>query len=257
MLFDVLILSLIEGVTEFLPISSTGHLILVSDWQQMDPEFSSVFTIAIQLGAMLAVCVLYASYFATRIRHIFSKETQVLVVSILPIIVVGYLMKDIIKSMLFNPITVFTGLIISGVGLVVADAYYPKKGTNDDKSSVTFTQAIIVGCWQCLALWPGMSRSAMSIMGGMSSGLNRVTATAFSFVIALPVMIIVVGYELINARTILSASDYGWIGVGIFMSFCIAMISMRWFLKFVVTNGLRVFGWYRIIIGGIGLVFFV
>ena len=196
MLFDVLLLSIVEGCTEFLPISSTGHLILISHWRQMEPEFSSVLSISIQLGAILSVVALYFSYFKIRCKNIGSKETKVLMISTLPIIIVGAIFKDVIKATLFNPFMIFLGLVIGGIGLIIADKACKKDDRDDQKNDINYRQAFNIGCWQCLSLWPGMSRSAMTMIGGLSSGLNRVTSASFSFIIAVPVMIIVVIYEL-------------------------------------------------------------
>ncbi len=257
MLFDVFILSVIEGVTEFLPVSSTGHLILMSHWLNMDKAFYEVFDIAIQLGAICAVFFLYPTYFKERLTQFFSKETWVIAVSILPILVVGYALKDVIKVYLFNPEVIFWGLIVGGVGLILLERKYPNLENQDQKSSVTFRQAIIIGMFQCLALWPGMSRSAMTIMGAMVSGLNRVTSAAFSFVIAVPVMVIIVGYDLISSRTSLSLIEYAWIGCGMLISFIIAWITMRWFLSIIQKQGLLMFGIYRIILGTVGLLWLI
>ncbi len=253
MLIDVVILSIVEGITEFLPISSTGHLILISEWLNMDKAFYEVFDVAIQLGAILAVFFLYPHYFKERIINIKSKETLVIALSILPILIIGYVLKDFIKAKLFAAEVIFWGLIIGGVGLIIIDRYYPNRNNNDEKESVSIKQAVIIGLFQCLALWPGMSRSAMTIMGAMISGLNRVTSASFSFVIAVPVMIIIVSYDLIRARASLTLIEYGWIALGIILSFIVAWITMRWFLKVIQNQGLLMFGIYRIIIGALGL----
>ena len=256
MLIKILALSVLEGVTEFLPISSTGHLILVSELLNMDKRFYEVFDIAIQLGAIGAVVCLFPSYFYANIRQP-SKQTLAIGLSVMPLLVVGYLFKDVIKAVLFSPQVIFWGLIVGGVGLMIAERIKPLESTNDHKESVTLRQAVVIGCWQCLALWPGMSRSAMTIMGGLASGLNRVTSASFSFVIAVPVMLVVVGYELLNAWSKLSWNEYAWIACGMAVSFLVAFFTMRWFLRFIEHNGLLVFGIYRVALGTLGLVFFV
>ncbi len=256
MLFDVILLSIVEGITEFLPISSTGHLILLSEWLKMDKSFYEVFDISIQLGAILAVLLLYPTYFKERIIKIRSKETMVILVAIAPILLIGYLLKDVIKGALFLPNVIFMGLIIGGIGLIIAEKKIRHQHSDDNKSKVTIRQAWIVGVWQCLALWPGMSRSAMTIIGAMFAGLNRVTAASFSFVIAVPVMAVVVGYDLLSASSVLSRSAYGWIAIGMGLSFIVAWATMRWFLGFIQRQGLLVFGVYRIVLGMAGLLFY-
>ena len=223
----------------------------------MRKEFYEVFDIAIQFGAVLAVLFLYPHYFQSRIKNIISKETVIIGVSVFPILGIGYLLKDFIKDVLFSPVVIFWGLIIGGVGLIIIDKVIPKNQSIDQKETVTIKQAIIIGCWQCLALWPGMSRSAMSIMGGLAAGLNRVTAASFSFIIAVPVMVVVVGYDLISARTTLTGIEYAWIGLGMAISFGIAFFTMRWFLSLVQNQGLTFFGIYRIVLGGLGVLLFL
>lgn len=257
MFFKVVLLSIIEGVTEFLPISSTGHLILVSDYLNMDKAFYEVFDIAIQLGAICAVFFLFPSYFSERIRKFKSKETVVIGLAVLPILMMGYVLKDVIKAVLFSPEVIFWGLIVGGVGLIIADKKVPTTATDDHKESVSLRQALIVGLWQCLALWPGMSRSAMTILGGLAGGLNRVTSASFSFIIAVPVMVVVVGYDLLNAWSSFSAIELAWIALGMGISFLVAYATMRWFLAFINRQGLLVFGVYRIVLGGLGILFFV
>ncbi len=257
MFFEVVILSIVEGITEFLPVSSTGHLILVSHLFNMKKEFYEVFDIAIQFGAILAVLFLYPHYFQSRIKNVMSKETVIIGISVFPILLVGYLLKDMIKDVLFSPVVIFWGLVVGGIGLIIIDKVIPKNQGSDQKETVTIKQAIMIGCWQCLALWPGMSRSAMSIMGGLVSGLNRVTAASFSFIIAVPVMVVVVGYDLISARSTFSLIEYAWIGFGMAISFGVAFFTMRWFLSMVQNQGLTFFGVYRILLGGLGLIFFI
>jgi undecaprenyl-diphosphatase len=223
----------------------------------MDKAFYEVFNIAIQLGAICAVFFLFPSYFSERIRQFKSKETVVIMVAVLPILVMGYLLKDVIKAVLFSPSVIFWGLIVGGVGLIIADKKVATVATDDHKESVSLRQALMVGLWQCLALWPGMSRSAMTILGGLAGGLNRVTSASFSFIIAVPVMVVVVGYDLVNAWSSFSAIQLAWIALGMVISFVVALATMRWFLAFINRQGLLVFGVYRIVLGGLGMLFFV
>jgi undecaprenyl-diphosphatase len=255
MLVDVLIMSIVEGFTEFLPVSSTGHLLLLSYWRNMDLEFSATLSIAIQLGAILAVVVRYPRYFKERLLCFNSKPTWAMVLATLPVLVVGFLLKDLIKTVLFQPITIFIGLIVGGGGLLVAERLNRNQSTNDTKEQIGYRQSLWIGLWQCLSLWPGMSRSAMTMIGGLFLGLNRVTASSFSFVIAVPVMVAVVGYELISEWSTLSHLELAYVGIGLMVSFLFALLSMPWFLGLVQKRGLVFFGWYRIIMGTFGVLF--
>ena len=258
MLFSVILLSVVEGVTEFLPVSSTGHLLLLSQLLNLEKSFYEVFDIAIQMGAILAVVSIYPNYFKSLIKRPFDALNQKLVITMLPILIIGFLTKDFIKGVLFQAEFILSGLFLGGIGLIVAEKLVPYKiRQTDNKSNVTFRQAIIIGIWQCLALWPGMSRSATTIMGGIASGLNRVSATSFSFVIAVPLICIISIYDIISSSNQLILSDFGWIGLGTLISYFIAIITMKWFLKLVKNKGLLVFGIYRIIISVVGYAVFL
>ena len=256
MLFDVILLSIVEGLTEFLPVSSTGHLIVFSDWLNMNKSFYEVFDIAIQLGAILAVLMVYPSQFKQRIMHVKSKENMAVLVAIAPVLVVGYCFKDLIKTSLFAPNVIFWGLIVGGVGLIIVEKRTVHTKNEGHATAVSVRESFIVGLWQCLALWPGMSRSAMTIIGGMVAGLNRVTAASFSFIIAVPVIAAVVAYDLIASSSALSITEYAWIALGMCISFIIAWGTIRWFLGFIQRKGLLVFGIYRIVFGLAGLLFY-
>ena len=258
MLFSVILLSVVEGVTEFLPVSSTGHLLLLSQLLNLEKSFYEVFDIAIQMGAILAVVSIYPNYFKSLIKRPFDALNQKLVITMLPILIIGFLTKDFIKGVLFQAEFILSGLFLGGIGLIVSEKLVPYKiRQTDNKSNVTFRQAIIIGIWQCLALWPGMSRSATTIMGGIASGLNRVSATSFSFVIAVPLICIISIYDIISSSNQLILSDFGWIGLGTLISYFIAIITMKWFLKLVKNKGLLVFGIYRIIISVVGYAVFL
>ena len=259
MLINVIVLSIIEGITEFLPVSSTGHLIIISEWLNMDQSFAKTFDVAIQLGAILAVLFLFPDYFkrACKPKSLLSASNQVVLVSIVPALALGFLFRDAIKQYLFTSHTVFIALIIGGVALIIADLLYKSRqsDTTDNKSNVTLRQAFIIGVFQCFALWPGMSRSGSTIIGGLIAGVNVTTAASFSFIIAVPVMVAAVGYDLLKSYNLLSVEQVGWVLVGMVLSFIVAYISMRWFLGFIRNQGLYLFGIYRIILGGIGLIF--
>jgi undecaprenyl-diphosphatase len=259
MLLSVILLSIIEGITEFLPISSTGHLLIVSHWLPLKPSFYHVFDIAIQMGAIGAVVALYPRYFVRicKPNRTNINEWLCIACAILPLLIVGYLYKDFIKGSLFAPVVIYWGLLIGGIILIICDFVIPERGTSDTKSNLSLKQALIIGCVQVVSLWPGMSRSAATIVGGLGAGLNRVTAASFSFIIAVPIMVVVTGYDLMRARNQLSLAEYGWTALGMVLSFGVAWVCMRWFLGFVQHKGLAWFGVYRIIVGGLGLLFLV
>ena len=254
MLFSVVILSIIEGVTEFLPVSSTGHLILVSDYLDLPESFYHLFDIAIQLGAIMAVVVLKWRDVWGMIRSPLSRNTQGLIMTMIPILILGWVFKSTIKSRLFDPTVIFWGLIVGGVALIITDWVVSKK-TRPSTQLVTRRHAMGIGLAQCLALWPGMSRSAVTIMGGIGMGLSRRSAASYSFLIAPPLMVIVVGYDVISSSR-MAAVEYGWMGLGMGISFVVAYWTMRWFIDVVDRRGLGIFGVYRIVLGGLGLLFY-
>ena len=176
MLFDVLLLS-IGGCTQFLPISSTGHLILISHWRQME-QFSSVYPYQYS-WALFYLWLPYIFHILKFGAKTLGQETKVLMISTLPIIIVGAIFKDVIKATLFNPFVIFLGLVIGGIGLIIADKACKKMIEMTKKMTLITVRHSKGGCWQCLSLWPGMSRSAMTMIGGLSSGLNRVTSASF------------------------------------------------------------------------------
>ena len=223
----------------------------------MDKSFYEVFNVVIQMGSILAVVWLYPQQFKQFIAAPFQRQQLTIGLAILPVLIIGYLLKDIIKSVLFSPATIFAGLIIGGIGLIIADFKVKYQSDNDDRETITYKQATMIGIWQCLALWPGMSRSAMTIMGGLAVGLNRTTAASFSFIIAVPLLIIICSYDLFSAVPRFSLAQLGYIGLGTLLSFFIALFTMRWFLKLIQFKGLSIFGVYRIILGSIGFLFYL
>lgn len=252
MIGSVILLGIIEGITEFLPISSTGHLIFISNWLNMDAQFSGIFNVAIQLGAILAVIREYPKELASYVSHKFS----ILAVAVVPVLCLGLLFHDVIKQQLFSPRTVFWALIIGGIALIVSDVVSKHRTRNDTGESMSFRQALIIGACQCAALWPGMSRSGSTIIGGLIAGASMTSATKFSFIIAVPVMIAAVSYDMLLNMHHLTVSGLGWIGFGGLISFCVATATIRWFLRVIHRVGLIGFGVYRILLGAFGLVFF-
>jgi undecaprenyl-diphosphatase len=256
-----IILGFIEGITEFIPISSTGHLILVENRLSLSSGIGPTFNIAIQLGAIMAVVFLHHTYFTyfLRPKNWISKRTGLILTAIVPALLSGLLLYSTIKTHLFSPKTVLIGLFIGGVGLILLDLFYPDKESSPiDFDDITYTQAATIGAFQCLALWPGMSRSGSTIIGGVLAGLNRETSAQFSFIIAVPVMIAAVGYDLLKSAGELSGTDLWLIGLGFIIAFIVAYLSIVSFLKLLKTWKLMPFGIYRICLSlALGALFFL
>ncbi len=257
----VIILGFIEGLTEFIPISSTGHLILVENHLTLSSGIGPTFNIAIQLGAILAVVCLHHAYFAFFLKptNWISRRMGLILTAIAPALLSGFLLYSAIKEHLFSPKTVLIGLLIGGIGLVLLDIYYKDSDTTKvDFDDISYKQAATIGLFQCLALWPGMSRSGSTIMGGVLAGLSRETSAHFSFIIAVPVMTAAVGYDLLKSASQLSMHDLGLIFLGFIIAFFVAYISIVSFLKLLKTWNLMPFGIYRICLSlTLGALFFL
>lgn len=252
------ILGLVEGITEYLPVSSTGHLIVAGNLLNFSGEKASCFEVFIQLGAILAVLVLYWRRFlglipAQRIR--WGQEAgfsgirglTILALTTLPALIAGALAHRSIKQHLFNPVTVALALAIGGIGILLAEKYRPNAKTTD-LDQLNFKQAFMVGCFQCLALWPGMSRSASTIIGGLFSGLDRKVATEYSFLAAVPVMIAATLYDLYKEWHLLEISDLAFFATGFAVSFISAAAAVKTFVALVQRWSLAPYAWYRLAI---------
>lgn len=257
-LFNVITLSVIEGITEFLPISSTGHLILVSNLLNIpQTEFLKTFEIAIQSGAVLAVVNLYW-------RKLVNDKTLILkaFTGLFPTMIVGLLLYSFIKDFLFESIqTISIALIVGGFIIILLEYTLKRREKNknnlvDDLSKVTYKQAFLTGLTQSLAIIPGVSRAAASIFGGMIFKMSRKTATEFSFILALPTILAATGLDLIQEGPNFSQNEILSLGLGIVISFIVALITIKWLIKYVSTHSFVSFGWYRIIVGIIFLLLF-
>lgn len=256
LLFKALILGIIEGLTEFLPISSTGHLIVAGDLLNFKSN-GKVFEIAIQLGAVLAVIFEYRQRFTHVVTHI-GRDKQVnrfvanLAVAFVPAAVVGLLFSKQIKLYLFNPIAVAAALVIGGFIILWIERRQrfipPKVSSVED---MRLRDALVVGVAQICALVPGTSRSGSTIMGGMLWGLERKTATEFSFFLAVPVMIAATTYDVLKHYRLFSAQDIGLIAVGFVAAFAAGLLAVKALLKFVATKNYVPFAYYRIVFGGL------
>ncbi len=252
------ILGIVEGLTEFIPVSSTGHLIVVGSLLGFAGEKASTFEVAIQLGAILAVPVLYLNRFQRLIPH--PKNTKLssesamdgwsglwrIAVATLPALLVGYLAHDFIKSRLFTPGTVSWALLVGAIGIIVAERFVSRH-IPSSIDTLTLRQAFGIGLFQTLALWPGMSRSAATIIGGMLMGLDRKGAAEFSFLIAVPIMAAASGYDLLKMRGSFSSAELAQFSAGFVISFVVAVVSIASFIRILSRWSLAPFAWYRIV----------
>ncbi|MCD0160932.1 undecaprenyl-diphosphate phosphatase [Deinococcus sp. 6YEL10] len=246
------LLGLVEGITEFLPVSSTGHLIVAADLLNVR-DTGGTFEIVIQLGAVLAVIVYYARDLLGQARALPERpEVRALwlgvVLAFLPAALLGFLFSDAITRYLFSPITVALSLIVGGAVLWVIEGRTFTARTTA-LTQVNTRQALIVGCAQCLALVPGVSRSASSIIGGLLTGLDRPTATAFSFYLSIPTLGLATLYALIKGREALDGTQFGPLLVGLAVSFVTALLAIGWLLRYVSRHDFRGFAVYRILAG--------
>ena len=255
-LIDALILGAVEGLTEFLPVSSTGHLILVSDLLGVNDEKGKVFDIVIQLGAILAVCWEYRARFARAFSGIGSDPLQRrfaanLFVAFLPAALVGLAFQREIKAYLFNPVAVAAALVVGALVIFVAERWYARHGAPRITAvdEMRWKDALLVGLAQCFSLVPGTSRSGATIIGGMLSGLSRQAATEFSFFLAVPIMFAASGYQLVKYRHLFAASDLAPFAVGFAVSFVAALVAVRGLIRYVAHHDFRAFAWYRIVLG--------
>lgn len=254
-------MGVIEGATEFLPISSTGHLIIAGDLLDfLTKEKRDVFEIIIQLGAVLAVCVAFRQRLANTALNIASSKASQgfvlnLFIAFLPLAILGLLFGHQIKTYLFSPITVAITLILGGFAILWIEKNVTKPKTFDVET-MTKKQALQVGFAQALALIPGMSRAGATILGGMMFGLNRQTATEFSFFLALPVMFAATGYDLIESRHLLDTADFTIFAIGFVAAFISALLVIKVFLRFVANHDFKAFAYYRIVFGSIVLLYF-
>lgn len=248
-IFEAVVLAIVEGITEFLPISSTGHLIISSSLMHIEKEeFTKLFEIAIQLGAILSVIVLYWKKFfdASRIKFYFK-----LIIGVIPAIVLGFLFSKKIDALLESPLTVAITMLIGGIILVFIDNLF-KKPTIDHESEISNGKSFTIGIWQCLAMIPGTSRSAASIVGGMQQKLTRRVAAEFSFFLAVPTMLAATGYKLLkaykdNPEMLRNHENMKALMVGNVVAFIVAMIAIKFFIGFLQKHGFKLFGYYRII----------
>ncbi len=259
-ILKALLLGMVEGATEFLPVSSTGHLIIVGDLLNFNDDRGKVFEIVIQLGAILAVCWEYRA----KIGHVVVSATGEaasrrlianLALAFLPAALLGLAFHHQIKQYLFNPLTVACALIVGGFAILAVERFasQPDTLTVDD---MDWKHALKVGFAQTLALFPGVSRAGATILGGVMFGLSRRTATEFSFFLAIPIMFAATAFDLASGWNLLNSADIPLFVVGFVTAFASALVVVKGLLRYVAHHDFRVFAWYRIVFGLLVLVYF-
>ncbi|RYZ92399.1 MAG: undecaprenyl-diphosphate phosphatase [Sphingobacteriaceae bacterium] len=248
-IIHVIILAIIEGLTEFLPVSSTGHMIIASSAMGIasDP-FIKLFTIAIQFGAILSVVILYFKRFFQSFNFYLK-----LLSAFIPAAIFGLLLSDVIDSLLESALTVGIVLFIGGVLLLFVDKWFNKTDVSDDKE-ISYSTAVKIGLFQCIAMIPGVSRSAATIVGGMSQKLSRKAAAEFSFFLAVPTMFAATAKKLLDyfkEGHTFTGEEIKLLAIGNIIAFIVALLAIRTFITFLEKKGFKLFGWYRIIIGAI------
>ena len=255
-ILEAILVAIVEGLTEFLPISSTGHMIITEKLLGVpDNEFTKLFTVGIQLGAILAVVVLYWKKFVTPLTQGKKGWTFYLklLVAVLPALGLGFVLSDAIDHLLESSLTVAITMILGGVILLFIDNVFKDHPVTEEEQ-ISFPTAFKIGLWQCVAMIPGVSRSAASIIGGMQQKLTRKLAAEFSFFLAVPTMAAATGYKMLKGYKSLGTEDLKLFTIGNAVAFIVAMLAIKFFIGFLQKHGFRLFADYRIIVGVILLI---
>jgi len=255
----VVILGIVEGVTEYLPVSSTGHLILATELLGFKADEWAVFNIAIQPGAILAIVVLYWRTFRDVIVGMFQRSPSAwafvrnILVAFVPAVVLGLAFGDTIELMLGSAVIVAWALILGGIAILVIERV-SKPTDRGGVANVTFGHSVGIGIVQCLAMIPGVSRSGATILGAMAMGVDRKTAAEFSFFLAVPTLTGATVLQLFKHWDAIPTGQLAWIGLGSLVSFVVAVVVVKWFIGIVTRHGFAPFAWYRIVVGAVALV---
>ncbi len=244
-IFEAIFLAIVEGITEFLPVSSTGHMIIASSFfGNANNDFVKMFTVAIQFGAILSVVYLYWKRFFQSFDFYIK-----LFVAFLPAAVFGFLFNDFIDSMLENVTVVAITLLLGGIVFLYIDKWF--NHTSDQDKEPSYLQSLFIGLFQVIAMIPGVSRSAATIIGGLSQGMNRKSAAEFSFFLAVPTMFAATAYKMLKyfGTHEVQRSELGILFLGNVVAFVVAIFAIKGFIGFLTKNGFKAFGWYRIVLG--------
>jgi undecaprenyl-diphosphatase len=259
MIWKTVVIGIVEGLTEFLPVSSTGHIILAEQILHFEGPAGKVFEIVIQLGAILAVCVLYRTKILATVRGVLARDkvatkfATAVIVAFLPAAVIGVALHKYIKALLDKPIVVAVAFIVGGIAILVIEklAQRPRIKSVDDMDWKT---ALFIGICQCLAMVPGVSRSGATIMAARAFRVDRATAAEFSFFLAIPTMLGATVYDLMKNWSTLDWQGSGLILLGMFVAFLTALVVVQAFVAFISRHGFGIFAWYRIAMGALALV---
>jgi undecaprenyl-diphosphatase len=259
LLLKTIVIGIVEGLTEFLPVSSTGHIILAEQLLDFEGPAGKVFEIVIQLGAILAVCVLYRTRIFATVGGVIRRDpvsvrfATAVLVAFLPAVVIGVLLHRYIKALLDQPVVVAVSLIVGGIAILIIERYAqrPRVKSVDD---IDWKTALFIGFCQCLAMIPGVSRSGATIMGARVFRVDRATSAEFSFFLAIPTMLGATVYDLFKNWSTLDWHGSGLIAIGFAVAFLSALVVVRPFVRFVSRHGFGLFAWYRMAIGALALV---
>jgi undecaprenyl-diphosphatase len=255
-LIHAIVLAIIEGITEFLPVSSTGHMIIGSSLMGIaELPMTKTFTVAIQFGAILSVVVLYWKRFL-KIDFDFYKK---LFIAFIPAVVLGKLLDDYLDALLGNVLVVAVMLLIGGIIFILLDKWFKVAEERGETELKTDKSAFIIGLFQCIAMVPGVSRSAATIIGGLTQKLNKKAAAEFSFFLAVPTMFAATVYKILNLYKLqngFSAEEIKLFAIGNIVAFIVALVAIKAFIEFLTKHGFKIFGWYRIIVGSAILILY-
>lgn len=262
LILKAILIAIVEGITEFIPISSTGHMIIVGNVINFRGSFANSFEVIIQLGAIFAIIVLYWGKIWKSVVEFFQlkpsgiKFWTNIIVAFIPAAVFGFLLNDKIDELLFNPATVALALVVGGILMIIIEKKYRSRDITKNIDQITIKQAIKIGLFQCFALWPGMSRSASTIMGGWISGVSTVAATEFSFFLAIPTMLGAAALTLFKTGMNFSNGEIITLIIGFITAFLVALVVVEKFVAYLKNKPMKVFAIYRIIVG-IALLFII
>jgi undecaprenyl-diphosphatase len=246
---EAVVIAIVEGITEFLPISSTGHMIVTSSFLGIeDQPFTKMFEVVIQLGAILSVVVLYRKKFFDFSRAQFFLK---LLVAVIPALVFGFLFSKRIKMLMESNLTVAIMLLVGGIVLLFIDNLFKDQPVKEE-SDISYKKALTIGFWQVISMIPGVSRSAASIIGGMQQGLTRKLAAEFSFYLAVPTMFAATAKSLLDwyqERGSFTSDEVKLLAVGNVVAFVVALLAIKFFISYLQKHGFKLFGWYRIVVG--------